>query len=155
QDTAEATSEAHGQRLVHLFGRTLVGGPIARAIDQTKHLAAVGQRQDQRVIAPGAVVGDVHTLLALPLGGRQGAVHIDDGLLEEGVGLRGPGLQARVVDKVQQRVDVGAVKASAEVAGRGGIGDAACPQRVEEVFVLASQFEVLQTSAVAQSVVGD
>jgi hypothetical protein len=64
-------------------------------------------------------------------------------------------LQTRVVDEVQQGVDADAVEATTEVAGRGGIGNTPRSEGVEEVLVLASQFQVLQTGAVAQGVVGD
>ena len=102
------------------------------------------------VIAPGAVVGDVHALLALAGGLDQGAVHVEEGLVEEGRGLAGPDLQARVVDDVEQRLNAVRGKAATEVAGRGGIGDAAGAQGVEEDLVVAAQFEVLQAGAVAQ-----
>ena len=45
-------------------------------------------------------------------------------------------------------------EASAEIAGRGGIGNARGSEGVEEDFVLAPQFEILQASAVAQRVIG-
>ena len=46
-------------------------------------------------------------------------------------------------------------EAAAEVAGRGRIGDAAGAEGIEEDFVVAAQFDVLQTGAVAQGVVGE
>ena len=58
-----------------------------RAVDQDEDLAGVGQGDDQRVVAPGAVVGDVHALLALAGGAHQGAVHVDRGAVEEGARL--------------------------------------------------------------------
>ena len=109
----------------------------------------------QRMITPGAVVGDVHAFLALAGGGDQRAVHVEDGLLEEAVGLLRPDADADVVEDVLQGVDVDAGEAAAEIAGRGGIGNAAGAEGVEEDFVVAAQFDVLQTSAVAQGVVGE
>ncbi len=47
------------------------------------------------------------------------------------------------------------IEATAEVAGRGRVGNAARAEGVEKRFVLAAQFEILQTRAAAQSVVGD
>jgi hypothetical protein len=44
------------------------------------------------VITPRAVVGDVHALLALGVGGDEGAIDVDGGLVEErfgGVWVRG------------------------------------------------------------------
>ena len=60
-----------------------------------------------------------------------------------------------VVDDVDEGVDVRGREAAAEVAGRGGIGNAASAEGVEEVLVVAAQFDVLQTGAAAQGVVGD
>src|SRR5208283_2764735 len=98
--------------------------------------------------------GDVHPLLALAGGLDQKAVHVDTCLGEEVAGLLSPDAQADVVDDVLQEADGGLVEAAAEVAGGGGIGQAARAQSVEEDFVLATQFQVLQASAVAQGVVG-
>ena len=47
------------------------------------------------------------------------------------------------------------LEAAAEIAGRGRIGNAAGAEGVEEDFVVAAQFEVLQAGAVAQGVVGE
>jgi len=38
-------------------------GPVAGAVDDADDPAGVGRRDDQRVIAPGAVVGDIDPLL--------------------------------------------------------------------------------------------
>jgi len=46
-------------------------------------------------------------------------------------------------------------EAPAEIAGRGRIGNAAGTQGVEEDLVVAAQFDVLQTGAVAQGVVSE
>ena len=46
-------------------------------------------------------------------------------------------------------------EAAAEVARGGRIGDAAGAQGIEEDFVVAAQFDVLQAGAVAQGVVGE
>ena len=46
-------------------------------------------------------------------------------------------------------------EAAAEVAGRGGIGNAARAEGIEVILVVATQFDVLQAGAVAQGVVGD
>ena len=129
--------------------------PIPRPIDQAQHFAGVGQSQHQRVIAPGAVVGDVHALFALAGGGHQRAVHVDGRLLEEGVRLPRPDPDARVIEEVEQRQHVGAGKASAEVARRGRVGDAASAQGIQERLVVAAQLDVLQAGAVAQGVVGE
>jgi hypothetical protein len=48
-----------------------------------------------------------------------------------------------------------ACEAAAEVAGGGRVRDAARAQRVEVVVVVPAKFDVLQTGAVAQGVVGE
>jgi hypothetical protein len=47
------------------------------------------------------------------------------------------------------------LEASAEIPGSGRVGDAAGAQGIKEDFVVAAQFEVLQTGAVAQGIVGE
>ena len=66
-----------------LVSRALVRRPIAEAVDDADHLAGVGQREDQRLIAPGVVVGDVDPLLAAGPGRDERAVGVEDGLVEE------------------------------------------------------------------------
>jgi hypothetical protein len=56
---------------------------------------------------------------------------------------------------VLESVNVSLSESSAEVTGGGGIGDTACPQSIEEGFVVATQFDVLKAGAVAQCVVSD
>ena len=50
----------------------------------------VGQRDQQRMITPGAVVGDVDALLALGVGLDEGAIALDARLGKELGGLLGP-----------------------------------------------------------------
>jgi predicted peroxiredoxin len=132
-----------------------VRGPVAGAVDQAEYLAGVGQGDDQRVIAPGAVVANVHALLAGTGGGDQAAIHVNLGTLEESVGLLGPNLEPRIVDDIEQGVNVVACEASAEVACGSRVGDASCAQGLEEVLVVAAEFDVLEAGAVAEGVVGD
>ena len=146
-------AEQDGQ--VELLGGALVRGPVAGAVDDAEHLAGVGQRDDQRVIAPGAVVGDVHALLAAGAGGDQGAVDVDDGLVEEVGRLLVPDLDPGLIEDVLEDLDVVGGEAAAEVAGGGGVGDAVGAQGVEEDVVVASQFDVFEAGAVAQGVVGE
>ena len=94
-------------RLVDLTAAPSCEGRLPGRLTRHEHLAGVGQGDDQRVIAPGAVVGDVHALLAAAAGGDQGAVHVDDGLVEEGGGLLRPDLEPGLVDDVLQGLDVG------------------------------------------------
>src|SRR5262249_40817835 len=130
-------------------------GPIAGAIDEAQDLARVGQGDQQGMVAPDAVVGDVHAFFALAGGGDQAAIDVEDGLLEEGGRLAAPQSDADVVESVLHGVGAGGVKTAAEVAGGGGIGNALGAEGVEEDSVVAAQLDVLQTVAVAQGVVGD
>ena len=154
-DPAEAGLAAEQDRQVELLGGALVRRAIAGAVDDAEHLAGVGQRDDQRVIAPGAVVGDVDALLAAGAGGDEGAVDVDDGLVEELGRLLLPDLEPGLIEDVLQGLDVVGGEAAAEVAGGGGVGDAVGAQGVEEDVVVAPQFDVVEAGAVAQGVVGE
>src|SRR5947209_8127798 len=78
------------------------------------------------MIAPLAVVGHIHALLALAAGLHDGAVRFDDGPLEKRVRLLSPHGQPLAIDDVHQGVDVGSLEAPQEVAGgrrvRGALG---------------------------------
>ena len=87
-------------------GRRLAGGSIAGTIDQIEGFAGVGQRHDQRVIAPDAVVADVHALLALSRGDRQSAIDVENGFGAKRVRLRSPDLAPSLVDGFLQDLDV-------------------------------------------------
>lgn len=152
---AEAGALAQRDHLIDLRGRTCVRGPVARPIDQAQHFAGLGQGEHQGMAAPGAVVGDVHALLALAAGGDERAVHVDGGLIEESGGLCGPDALADGVGDVMQDLQVRLLEAAAEVAGGGGVGEAAGAEGVEEGFVAAEQFEIFQAGAAAQGVVGE
>ena len=106
-DLPEACPAAQGDRPVEVEGRLLVAGPIAAAIDHEQRLARVGQREDQRMIAPLALVVDVHALLALAGGFDHRAVGVEDGFLEERLRLLPPDLQPRGVEDRLQAEDVG------------------------------------------------
>ena len=152
---AKAALQTNPYGAIDLGRGPFVRGAIAGTVDDAEDFAGVGQRDDQRMIAPDAVVGDVHALLAFAGRLDHGAVHVDAGRLEERVGLASPDALAHVVEDVEQRVDILGPEASAEIAGRGRIGNARGSEGVEEDFVLATQFEILQTGAVAQRVVGE
>src|ERR1700692_3704833 len=107
------------------------------------------------MIAPGAVVGDVHAVFALAGSGDQGAIHIDPGTVEESIGLIGPHTYTRLINEIDQGEEVAAREAAAEVARSGGVGDTASAQGVEEVHIVAAEFQVLQAGAAADGVVGD
>lgn len=124
-----------------------------RAGNQAQDFTGLGQADDERVIAPGALVGDVHAGLARARGLDERAVHVDRGPVEEGPWLLGPDLQADLVDGIVQPGDGGVVEAAAEVTGRGRIGNALGTQGIEEGLVVATTFDVFEASALAQGVV--
>ena len=117
--------------------------------------AGVGQRDDQRVVAPGAVVGDIDALLAARAGGHERAVDIEHGLGEEVGRLRLPDLDPRPIEDVLEGLDVVGGEAAAEVAGGGGVGDAVGAEGVEEDGVVAPQLDVVEAGAIAEGVVGE
>jgi len=90
QDLLKTAAETDLQGAMDLRGCSLLGRPIAGAVDHAQDFAGVGQGQHQGVIAPGAVVGDVHAPFTLASGLDQKAIHVEDGLPEEGGGLVGP-----------------------------------------------------------------
>ena len=136
-------------------GRAFMRGTIAGTIDEAQDFASVGQGDDQGMITPDAVVGDVHALFALAGGGHQGAVGVEDGLVEETGGLVLPDADADLIEDVLQEVDVGHGEASAKIAGGSGVGNALGAEGIEKVDIVAAQFDVLQTIAVTQGVEGE
>ena len=66
-----------------------------------------------------------------------------------------PSPEARLVKDLQQRLNVCAAEAAAEVAGGGGIGNALGSEGIEEHLVVAADLDVLQATAAGQEVVGD
>jgi hypothetical protein len=105
------------------------------------------------MVAPGAVISDVHAVLALPLGADQGTVHVNARQFEERRRLPGPGPLADLIEDIDQVVHIVGLKAPTEIAGRGWIRNASRAQSIEKDLVLAAQFQVLQAGAVTQGVV--
>jgi hypothetical protein len=107
------------------------------------------------VVAPGAVVGQVHAPLALAQRRGERAVHVEHRLVEELVGLLAPNREADLVEEVLKRLDIGGREAAAEVARGGRVRDALGAEGVEVDLVVAEQFQVLQAGAAGQEVVAD
>ena len=154
-DPPEAGPPAEGDRPVDVDMRLLVRRAVAAAIDQVERLAGVGQRDDQGMIAPGAVVGDVDALLALGVGGDEGAVDVHDRLAEEVGGLLGVDAQPGGVDGLHQVQDVGLAEAAAEVTFGGRVGDALGAEGIEIDLVVAAPLDVLEAAAAGEEVEGD
>src|SRR5207249_3755134 len=101
------------------------------------------------------IVRDVHPLLAAGAGGDEGAVDVEDGLLEELGGLLLPDLEPGLIEDILEDLDIVGGEAAAEVASGGGVGDAVGPERIEEDDVVAAQFDVVEAGAIAEGIVGE
>ena len=131
-------------------------GAVAAAIDQVERLGGVGQRDQQGMIAPGAVVGDVDALLALGVGADQGAVGVDDRLVEELAAAARPRRGRRVWLMASIRARTSASENRRQKSpGGGGVGDALGAQGVEIDLVVAPQLEVFDPLAAGEDVEGD
>ncbi len=155
QDLAEASLKAKRDSLVQEDVGQLLRGAVAAAIEQEQWFGGIGQRDQERMVAVLAVVGEVHPLLALGIARHDGAIGVQNRFLEELGGLLGPDPQAGLIDGVHQGHDIGLSEAAAEVAGSGGIGDALGSQGVEIDFVVAPQFEVFDPVTASEDVEGD
>src|SRR5262249_19036987 len=91
----------------------------------------------------------------LGVGGHDGAVDVEDGLLEERGGLLRPDPQSRAIEGVHEVQDVALGEAAAEVPRRGGVGGAEGAQGIEVDLVVAPQFEVFDARATGQEIEGD
>ena len=151
----EATTQTGGGSQVERLGSAFMRRPIAGAIDKAQDLAGVGQRNDQGMVTPDAVVSDVHAEFTLAGGGHDHAVGVEDGQRKETGGLVPPNADADIVIDILQSIDVGFGEAPTEIAGGGWIRDALGAQSVEIIDIVASQLDVLQTIAVAQGVGGE
>ena len=126
---------------------------IADAIEQEQGLRRIGQRDQERMVTPPAVVADVDSLLALGIGLNDGAVGVQDRLIAKRVGLLSPDSQPRFIDGVHQGEDIGLRReAAAEVAGGRRVGDSFGPQRIEVDLIVASQFEVFDALAACEEI---
>ncbi len=83
------------------------------------------------------------------------AIHINDELVEERSRLLGPHPPTGGIKGPEQGVNSRRVEAAAEIASGGRIGDALGANRVREDLILTTQFEILQTRAATQDVVGN
>ena len=77
ENVGKPGTAAELDRLVEHGWRPVVGRTVAAAIDDEKRLASIGERDDERVISPDALVREVHTELALARSTDQRAVGID------------------------------------------------------------------------------
>ena len=88
QDVGEPGLAAQLDRAVIQRHDPLMGGTVSAVQRQIQRLGGVRERDHQRRVTPDAVVGDVHSLLALPVGFDDRGVRVDpSGLREERRGL--------------------------------------------------------------------
>ncbi len=107
------------------------------------------------MIAPGAIVGDVHAFFALAGGFDEGAIAVEDGFVEELGRLPLPDFEANFVNGVAEIADIGFGEAAAEIASGAGTGDAGRVESIEVDGVVAAQFKILDAGAAAHDVVGN
>ena len=129
-------------------------GALPGRLTRVQHLLGVGQRHDQRRVAPDPLVGDVHPLLLAAGGGREGAVDVEVRDRPEHVpAAPAPQLRADRVDRFHQRDHVIRGEPAAEVPGRGRVRDQVCAESVQVCGVMPESFDVLQPGAAAGDVV--
>ena len=107
------------------------------------------------MITPDTVVGDIDALLALGVGGDEGAVDIDRGLVEERGGLLSPDAFSGPVEGVHEVKNVRQLEPPAEVPRGSGIGNSLGAEGVEIDLVVASQLEVFDLATAGQDVEGN
>jgi hypothetical protein len=125
----ETRPAAEGDGPIELNRGVFVAGAVAGTVYHIQRFGGVGQREQQRVVAPLALMIDVHALLALARGLDHRAVGLDNRLLEKRLRLLSPDLQPRSVEDLHQADDVVYLEAAAEVAHRGRVGNATRPTR--------------------------
>ena len=105
------------------------------------------------MVTPPAVVADVHSFLALGVGLDDGAIGVQDRLIEKLVRLLSPDPQPRFIDGVHQGEDIGLGReAAAEVPGGRRVGDSFGSQSIEVDLIVASQFEVFDSLAAGEDI---
>ena len=156
QDLAEAGPNAKRDGLVQVLAGPLLRRAIAAAIEQEQGFGRIGQRDQERMVAPPAVVGDVHALLALGVGLGDGAIGVQDRLIEELLRLLSPDPQPRFIDgDSSSRGHRPRSEAAAEVPGGGRVWDSFGSQGIEVDLVVAPQFEVFDPLAAGEDIEGD
>ena len=130
-------------------------GSITGPVLQVQHFPGLGQRYDQRMIAPLAFVVDAEALFSLAAGFNHCAVGFDGGLIEERIGLLLPDHLPGPVDGLHHSKNLHVTKAAAEVAGGGGIRNPLRAQGIEVGFVGASNLKMLKTGPATEQVQGN
>ena len=118
-------------------------GAVSRAVDGIEHFAPLGQRHDQRRVAPLPVVADLHPFLAFAASGGNGPIHINLRPLEETRWLLGPDLAATLIDGFHQIHHVRRLKAAHKIPRRAGSGNLLCSHRLQEADTVTPHFDIL------------
>ena len=105
------------------------------------------------MVTPHAVVGDVDALFAFARSFHQRAIEIDPRLGKELGRLPGPSFLANLIKDVQENMNVLGLEAAAKIARGGWIGNALGAQGIEKYFIIAAEFDVLQTRTITQGIV--
>ena len=98
---------------------------------------------------------NVHPFLVFSVGGYQGAVCVQNGFLEEGLGLLFPHTHPNSIVDILKLIDVALAETSTEIAGKWSGRDASAAEGIAVDVVKWRNLDVLQTGAVAQGIVSD
>jgi hypothetical protein len=154
QHVAEASPPTQRNRMIQRMRRPFVRGAIASAIDEEQWLARVSEGHEERVVSPDAREGEIHALLALARRGNERAVRVDARRAPRDAAAT-PHAGAHLVDRVHQAPHRRLVEAPEIVAGRGGVRNRSCPERVEERGIVTSELDVFQHLAAAEQIERD
>ena len=88
------------------------------------------------MVAPGAILGDVHAGFAFAGGGHQHSMNVNQRLVEERRWLPSPDALADIVEKVDQGVHLSGLKTTAEITSSRWIGNATGAEGIEETTSL-------------------
>src|SRR5690606_35401648 len=154
-DRAEACPTTERDCLVEARSGTFRRRSIAAAIDQEERLLRIRQGNEQGMVTPSSLVGDLHSCLALT--GRWGerSVGLDNRLVEERVRLTLPSPKAALVDHVHEALDRVLVEAPAEVPSGRRIRYPLRTQSVQVDLVVAKGLEIVETCPANEDVIGD
>ncbi|PRP92118.1 hypothetical protein ENSA7_81740 [Enhygromyxa salina] len=156
QDLLETSATAQRDGFIEEFGGALARRPVAASVDQKQRLVGVRQRNQQRVVAPDALVGHVHAFPALASGPDDAAVDIDaSGLPQQRLASPLPDFYSRIVDEPGQRPDIVGSESPAEVSRRGRGRERPSAQGLKVASVAAQPVDVIEGLPSAQEAVRD
>src|SRR5690606_3239295 len=156
EDVLKARTPTPVDGSVEYLGRMLMRRTISRTIDDEERLPCIGQRNEERVIAPDSFVREVHALLAGSLRRDHGSVRIDSGrLLDELLAESPPNAEASFVDGRHQSPVCLTVEAAAEVTRCRRIGNRTSTKCIEVAGIVPTKLDVVENLPTAQYIVCD